>query len=349
MLVIICTWKSQRMGTLNLKLMLISWAWGCTTFHNFLSMLKKKKSWQVCDWLAKWLIMSGYMDLRQLRVYRCSNVSLVTLCHHWCWRVLSSVFAPSCPSVHPCYLKWPCLTNFACSVELWNSLQWRIMGVIVSQITSLPIVYSTVYSSAGQRKHQSSVSLAFVCGIHWWSLNSPHKWPVTWKMFPFDDVIMFPWYAFLTLLTHWGRVMHICVIDLTSIGSDNGLLPGRHQAIIRTNAGILLIRPLGTNFSEILIEIMIFSFKKMRLKVLSAKRRPFCLGLNVLRIPGVSLQFGGMMHTVTWSRLLYTVTMLGQFSRVLWKFEIFYDRLGPGLRDDVTTLFKDFIYRPEIW
>ena len=81
---------------------------------------------------------------------------------------------------------------------------------------------------------------------------------------------------------HWGRVTHICVSDLTSIGSDNGLSPGRRQAIIRTNPGILLIRPLGTNFSGFLVEILIFSFKKMRLKVSSAKRRPFCLGLNVL-------------------------------------------------------------------
>ena len=85
-----------------------------------------------------------------------------------------------------------------------------------------------------------------------------------------------------SLLTHWGRVMHICVSKLTIIGSDNGLSPDRHQAIIWTNAGILLIGPLGTNFSEILIEILTFSFKKMRLKVSSAKRRPFCLGLNVL-------------------------------------------------------------------
>ena len=57
------------------------------------------------------------------------------------------------------------------------------------------------------------------------------------------------------LLTHWGRVTHICVNKLTSIGSDNGLSPGRRQAIIGTNGGILLIGPLGTNFSEILIEI----------------------------------------------------------------------------------------------
>ena len=68
-------------------------------------------------------------------------------------------------------------------------------------------------------------------------------------------------------LTRWGQVTHICVSDLTSIGSDNGLSPGRRQAIIRTKAGILLIRPLGTNFSEFLVEILMFSFKKMRLTV----------------------------------------------------------------------------------
>ena len=66
-----------------------------------------------------------------------------------------------------------------------------IMGAMTSQITSLTIVYTTVYSDADQRKHQSSVSLAFVRGIHRGRVNSPHKWPVTWKMFPFHDVIMY--------------------------------------------------------------------------------------------------------------------------------------------------------------
>ena len=65
-----------------------------------------------------------------------------------------------------------------------------IMGAMASQITSLTVVYSTVYSGADQRKHQSSASLAFVRGIHRGPVNSPHKWPVTRKMFPFDDVIM---------------------------------------------------------------------------------------------------------------------------------------------------------------
>ena len=65
-----------------------------------------------------------------------------------------------------------------------------IMSAIASQITGLTIVYSTVYPGADQSKHQSSASLAFVWGIHRGPVNSPHKWPVTRKMFPFDDVIM---------------------------------------------------------------------------------------------------------------------------------------------------------------
>ena len=65
-----------------------------------------------------------------------------------------------------------------------------IMSEIASQITSLTIVYSTVLSGADQSKHQSSASLAFVWEIHRWPVNFPHKWPVTRKIFPFDDVIM---------------------------------------------------------------------------------------------------------------------------------------------------------------
>ena len=85
----------------------------------------------------------------------------------------------------------------------------------------------------------------------------------------------------ISCLTHWVRVTHICVSNLTIVGSDNGLPPCQRQAIICTNAG-LLIGPLGTNFNEILIEIHTFSFKKMHSKMSSAKWRPFYLGLNVL-------------------------------------------------------------------
>ena len=64
------------------------------------------------------------------------------------------------------------------------------MSLVASEITSLTIVSVAVYSGTDQGKHQSSASLAFVRGIHGWQVNSPHKWPVTRKMFPFDDIIM---------------------------------------------------------------------------------------------------------------------------------------------------------------
>ena len=84
-------------------------------------------------------------------------------------------------------------------------------------------------------------------------LPPSHQQPPGWKHLHMS----------LQLLTHWGRVTHICVDKLSIIGSDNGLSPGRRQAIIWTNSGILLIGPLGTNFSEILIRIQIFSIKEM--------------------------------------------------------------------------------------
>ena len=91
-----------------------------------------------------------------------------------------------------------------------------IMGAITSQITSLKNVYSIVYSGADQGKHQSSASLAFVWGLHRWPVNSPHKWPVTRKMFPFDDVIM--------SRTHY-------VIDAERC---NGLVPGQELLLPMT-------------------------------------------------------------------------------------------------------------------
>ena len=73
-----------------------------------------------------------------------------------------------------------------------------IMGAITTQINSLTIVYSIIYSDADQRKHQSSASLAFVRGIHRGPVNSPDKWPVTRKMFPFNDVFVFARSRYLT-------------------------------------------------------------------------------------------------------------------------------------------------------
>ena len=98
---------------------------------------------------------------------------------------------------------------------------------------------------------------------------------------------------------------HICVGNLTITGSDNGLSPGRRQAITWTNVGILLIRPLGTNFSEMLIEIPTFSFKKIHLKMSSGKWRPFCLGLNVLRTCHHYLRCSTSHIACTWALLLW--------------------------------------------
>ena len=86
----------------------------------------------------------------------------------------------------------------------------------------------------------------------------------------------------LWVLTHRDRVTHICVGESTIIGSDNSLPPGRRQAIIWTNDGMLLSGPLGTNFSDISIGIDTFVFKKLLMKMSSGKWRQFCLGLNVL-------------------------------------------------------------------
>ena len=102
-------------------------------------------------------------------------------------------------------------------------------------------------------------------------------------------------------LTHWGRVTHICISKICIIGLDNGLSPARRQAIIWTNAEILLMGLPGTNFNEILIEIHKFSFEKIHLKM-SGKWRPPWLGLNVLTL-----------HSLNWKKWtgnLYSFRML---------------------------------------
>ena len=129
------------------------------------------------------------------------------------------------------------------------------MDTMASQITSLTIVYSTIYSVVEQRKHQSPASLAFVRAIHRWPLSPPHKGPVTRKIFSLDGVIMFRGRKNASELLSIYQLklieaelrIYICVGKTTIIGSDNVLSPGRCQAIIWTNDGILLIGTLGTN------------------------------------------------------------------------------------------------------
>ena len=98
-----------------------------------------------------------------------------------------------------------------------------MMCAMASQITSLTIVYSTVHSGADQRKHQSSASLAFVRGIHRSPVNSPHKWPVTRKMLPFDDVIM----RNQGIMAWWSQVE---LTTMSAFGASWGTPQSSHMA-----------------------------------------------------------------------------------------------------------------------
>ena len=145
-------------------------------------------------------------------------------------------------------------------------------------------------------------------------------------------------YCLLSLrhcLTHWGRVSHICIDDLTINGADNGLSPGWRKAVIRTSAGILLIGPLGTNFSEILIAILIFSFKKMRLKVSSAKWQPFCLGHNVLTLNVRGPSYLGLTRSISWLLMPWLLTSPGHQQPWYWLC---------GIGRFLSYLRKDFNY-----
>ena len=150
-----------------------------------------------------------------------------------------------------------------------------------------------VYIPTKQDEHGISVGKTVNCQTQWYLNISnmccmtkalPYKAVCQWKgRFLCHIYNMYNNLTFDCMLIHWGRVTHICVSKLTIFGSDNGMSPDRRQAVIWTNAGILLIEPLRTKFSEIFIEIYTFSFGKMHLKMSSWKWRPFCLGLNELK------------------------------------------------------------------
>ena len=132
------------------------------------------------------------------------------------------------------------------------------MGTIASQITSLTIVYSTVYSGADQSKHQSSASLAFVRGIHRGPVNSPHKLPVTRKMFPFDDVIMVnlqQWTENRYLVSHqvyWGDLRILgCDVCLSKYGERVSDIINLTEYIKRTWQSMPLFHDLTINNIQI--------------------------------------------------------------------------------------------------
>ena len=159
---------------------------------------------------------------------------------------------------------------------LMTTLQWHHMSTMESQITGNSIVYLTHWgwdemSDILQMTFQINFSYENCRILILISLKFIPTSPIVNKSV--DDSLV---------LNRWQAIIWTSGGKLTIIGLDNGLSPGRRQAIIRTNVGILLIGSQGTNFNEILIEIHISLFKKIHLKMSSGKWQPFCLSLNVL-------------------------------------------------------------------
>ena len=146
-------------------------------------------------------------------------------------------------------------TNDHKVIKLICDVSYVIMSAMASQITGASIVYSTAYSGANQRKHQSSASLAFVQGIHRRPVNSPHKGPVMWKVFPFDDVIM--WHSFVLSAEIWKMLHHtswyvLCTPAAThSVGSCHLWLPCTDSKALKgLTLNTLRLRQNGRRFAD---------------------------------------------------------------------------------------------------
>ena len=161
------------------------------------------------------------------------------------WKHISLIYVLIYKSIEEMHLK----------INHFENAVWNISIVLADLLISHELLHET--------------------GAVWWSVHSLLRFCGNWHKNMFRRVSRH-------IISLRPGDSYICVGNLTTIGADNGLSPGRRHAIIWTNAAILLIGPLWTNFSEILIEIPTFSFQKMRLKASSGKWRPFCLGLNML-------------------------------------------------------------------
>ena len=219
----------------------------------------------------------------------------------------------------------PKLTYLNINWTIWNNLQWNFnqnLNIFIRQNVSANVVCkmavilwqpqcinwldtansSPVFLYTTVQIHMVITSIGYFFTMVWFLVMVYHNWPQNCCLFQATLPLGIYQSIYTTIhimymatlshneLTHWGRVTHICIGNLTIIGSDNGLSPGQRQAIIWTNVGILLIEPLGTKFSEILVEIITFSIKKMHLKMLSVNWRPFCLSLNELTMQSQSWQ-----------------------------------------------------------
>ena len=153
-----------------------------------------------------------------------------------------------------------------------------IMGAMASQITSITIVYSTIYSSSDQRKHQSSASLEFVRGIHRWPVNSPHKWPATRKMIPFDDVFM------ITMncgLIRQCRVTHVCAIEQGHHWFRQWLVTYSTSNHYSSQCRLIVNETIREKISAIWIKIHLQRFPSMKWIWQFTRWWSFCLGLDV--------------------------------------------------------------------
>ena len=178
--------KAHKLNYSGLKLYVIRiWKLVTTILKENLRSLLRKEQW-VSEWLS-WTAFGGKQWGVHTRKFAHQGFKDLNTCH---FNEFNSISCMNIPHIH------------------YGDV---IMDVLASQITSLAIVFSTVHSGADQRKHQSSASLAFVRGIHRRPVNSPHKWPVTRKMFPFDYVIM-----------NWEFQLHI-YIYICSWGPNRSL------------------------------------------------------------------------------------------------------------------------------
>ena len=169
--------------------------WLVCLFNFFCGRVRWSISWEISIlWLVclkiSWMWSNGLMLSDEIPTILVPSASkLAGGCIHWESRHIEFCLRFS---LQHTLFRWTTISIFLTMQQGGRGLHYDdvIMSSMVSQIPSLTIVYSTFYSGTDQRKHQSSASLAFVRGIHRGPVNSPHKWPVTRKMFPFDDVIM---------------------------------------------------------------------------------------------------------------------------------------------------------------
>ena len=234
-----------------------------------------------------------------------------------------------------------------CGITFWFNGLWRLHNR--QGMYSMALQYITVTSQwvpwrltapasrlFSQQFVQEHIKENVSCCWPLWGESNGHRWiplikgKLCGKCFPLTTSSWRTDFKMTHGLTHWGRVTHICVGNLTIIGSDNGLSPGRRQAITWNNVEILL----GTNLSEMLIEIHTFSFKKIHLKMSSGKWRPFCLGFNVLTI---------CITILIWHyRVAWVIPVLISTSN--YKGSFMYTWSGRYFREEVIPWFFQFVH-----